>query len=161
MTGVQTCALPICFTFDQQQSDAKYLTGSVVFEHDGAVLTCDTALFFEVDERIQASGNIRITKGDSVSATSNQLEYSGKTRMARMISKVKLIENKLRLETDTLDFNLKSGKAYYTHSALSHYLDNSFISKQGFYNSRLKKLEFLNEVILKNVDYTKIGRAHV
>ena len=39
-------------------------------------------------------------------------------------------------------------------SALSHYLDNSFISKQGFYNSRLKKLEFLNEVILKNVDYT-------
>lgn len=142
------------FTFDNAQSDAKLLIGAVAFEHDGAILYCDTALFYEHDESIKARGHIRIIKGDSISAYAKGMVYSGKDRMARLIGDVHLQEKRMHLQTDTLDFNLKTAIAYYIHSARSTYLDNTFISKIGFYNSKQKKLVFLNAVELKNPTYT-------
>src|SRR5260221_167230 len=38
-------------TYDRDKSNAKFLTGNVVFEHDGALLNCDTALLFEEENR--------------------------------------------------------------------------------------------------------------
>lgn len=141
------------FTFDNAQSDAKLLIGSVAFEHDGATLYCDTALFFEHDESILARGHIRIIKGDSISARANRMDYSGKARMARLMGGVHLIEKRMHLETDTLEFNLKTAIAYYTHHAQITYLDNIFTSKEGTYSSKQKKLVFLNTVVLKNHTY--------
>ena len=69
-------------SYDSEKTSAKILHGNVIAEHNGSLLHCDTALFFEADNKIFASGHILITKGDSIRVTGDKLIYDGKIRMA-------------------------------------------------------------------------------
>ncbi len=45
-------------SYDSEKTSAKILHGNVIAEHNGSLLYCDTALFFEADNKIFASGHI-------------------------------------------------------------------------------------------------------
>ena len=93
-------------SFDRDKSNAKVLTGNVVCEHDGAILNCDTALIFDEDQKMQASGHIVITKGDSITVTGDKLFYDGKTKMATLDNNVKCVEKDMTLTTNHLSFDV-------------------------------------------------------
>ena len=67
-------------SYDSEKTSAKILHGNVIAEHNGSLLHCDTALFFEADNKIFASGHILITKGDSIRVTGDKLIYDGKNK---------------------------------------------------------------------------------
>lgn len=139
--------------FDANKSEAKILTGNVICEHDGAILTCDTALIFDNDKKMQATGHITITKGDSITVTGEKLLYDGKTKIARLDSNVKCIEKDMTLTTNHLTFDVGNSIANYYDGGTIVNKQNTLTSKNGHYYSATKELAFHYDVELVNPEY--------
>lgn len=140
-------------SFDRDKSNAKVLTGNVVCEHDGAILNCDTALIFDEDQKMQASGHIVISKGDSITVTGDKLFYDGKTKMATLDNNVKCIEKDMTLTTNHLSFDVGRSVANYYDGGTIVNKENTLVSKNGHYYSSTKDLAFHYDVELTNPDY--------
>lgn len=140
-------------SFDVSKSNAKLLRGDVICEHEGAVLYCDTALIFDVDNTMKASGHIRIVKGDSITVTADKLFYDGKTKMATLENNVKCVEKDMTLTTNHLTYDVGNGIANYYEGGTIVNKENTLISKNGHYYSATKELAFHYDVELTNPDY--------
>ena len=140
-------------SFDKDKSNAKVLTGNVVCEHDGAILNCDSALIYDGESKMQASGHIIITKGDSITVTGDKLFYDGKTKMATLENNVKCIEKDMTLTTNHLTFDVGNSIANYYDGGTIVNKDNTLTSKNGHYYSATKDLAFHYDVVLTNPDY--------
>ena len=62
--------------------DAALLTGNVRIHHDGAVLTCNKAYYFEKENYVKAFGNVQIIQGDTLHMNSKYAEYNGNIKQA-------------------------------------------------------------------------------
>lgn len=140
-------------SFDQEKSNAKVLRGDVICEHDGAILYCDTALIYDLDNTMKASGHIKITKGDSVTVTGDKLFYHGKTKIATLEGNVKCVEKDMTLTTNLLTFDVGNSVANYYNGGTIINKDNTLTSKNGHYYSSNKELAFHYDVELTNPDY--------
>lgn len=140
-------------SFDKTRSDAKLLRGDVICEHDGAILHCDTALIFDGDNKMEASGHILITKGDSITVTGDRLHYDGKTKMATLENNVKCVEKDMILTTNLLTFDVGNSIANYFNGGTIVNKENTLTSKNGHYYSATKELAFHYDVVLTNPDY--------
>jgi lipopolysaccharide export system protein LptA len=140
-------------SFDRSKSNAKVLTGNVVCEHDGALLNCDTALIYDGDNKMEASGHIVITKGDSIRVTGDKLHYDGKTKMAILQNNVKCVEKDMTLTTNLLTFDVGNSIANYYEGGTIVNKENTLVSKNGHYYSATKELAFHYDVVLTNPDY--------
>jgi len=130
----------------------------VQFEHEGADLWCDIAIFFQKENRLEARGNIRLQQGDSVKMVSGRIDYNGNTKLAKAWQKV-VLENKssetnnITLTTDTLRFDRESQQAYYQDFGTVVDSANTLTSEIGKYFLQLKKLQFLDRVHIDNPQY--------
>ncbi|MCW3077702.1 MAG: hypothetical protein JWO32_2311, partial [Bacteroidetes bacterium] len=140
-------------SFDKEKSNAKVLRGDVICEHDGAILYCDTALIFDQDNTMKATGHIKITKGDSVTVTGDKLFYDGKTKMATLENNVKCVEKDMILTTNLLTFDVGNSIANYYNGGTIVNKENTLTSKNGHYHSANKEVTFHYDVVLTNPDY--------
>jgi len=46
--------------------DALVLTGNVKINHDGAIITCNKAYFFQKENYLKAFGEVQIVQGDTL-----------------------------------------------------------------------------------------------
>lgn len=129
-------------------------TRQVQFEHQGADLWCDVAIFYQQENRLRAIGNIRLQQGDSILMTSNKLAYDGETKLARARENVSLKNKEMTLRTDTLYFDREAQQAYYTTSGTVRDSVNTLTSEIGRYFLQLKKYQFLDSVFIRNPEYT-------
>ncbi len=130
------------------------LIGNVIFEHDGALMYCDSAWLYAKDNRIQAFQKVRINQGDTLFLSGDYLEYSGETRLARVTGEVvELRDPQMTLITDELLLDRNTNIAYYTTGGTVTNKDNKLVSKKGFYNSNTKYFSFKDSVVLTNPDY--------
>lgn len=133
--------------------DIKKLIGNVILGHEGALMYCDSALFFDATNSADCYGNVRIVKGDSLRMTGNFLRYDGNKSFARLANNVSLTDSKMVLTTDTLDYDRIADIAYYNNSAKIVDKENNLVSKRGYYFIKDKTLFFKNEVRLDNPKY--------
>ena len=84
----------------------------VQFEHQGADLWCDIAIFYAEENRLKAIGNIRLQQGDSIEMNSGKMDYDVNTKLAKAWEKVDLTNGQMTLTTDTLYFDREKQKAY-------------------------------------------------
>jgi len=140
-------------SYDAEKSNAKVLRGNVVCEHEGAILNCDTALIFDKDNTMKASGHILITKGDSISVTGDKLFYDGKTKIATLEGNVRCVEKDMVLTTNLLTFDVGNSIANYYNGGTIVNKENTLTSKNGHYYSASKELAFHYDVVLTNPDY--------
>ncbi len=140
-------------SFDQEKNNAKVLTGNVVCEHEGALLHCDTALIYDGEKKMQATGHILITKGDSIRVTGDKLFYEGKTKLATLEHNVKCVEKDMTLTTDFLTFEVGNSIANYYNGGTIVNKENTLSSIRGHYYSSGKEARFHEEVVLTNPDY--------
>ncbi len=124
------------------------------FEHQGADLWCDIAIFYQKENKLQAVGNIRLQQGDSIQMTSNKIDYDGNTRLAKAREEVVLRNNDMTLRTDTLYFDRQKQESYYNTSGTVIDSANTLTSKIGRYYMIPKKIQFLNSVHIDNPEYT-------
>ena len=92
----------------------------VQFEHQGADLWCDIAIFYQKENRLRAVGNVRLQQGDSIEMTSGKINYDGETKLAKAFESVLLETDqqsgKMTLRTDTLYFDRENQESYYNSS---------------------------------------------
>lgn len=125
----------------------------VQFEHQGADLWCDIAVYYQKENRLRAVGNVRLQQGDSVELTSGKINYDGETRLAKAYEDVLLKNDKTTLRTDTLYFDREKQESYYRDSGTIIDSVNTLTSEIGRYFMELKKLQFLDSVHIDNPDY--------
>ncbi len=134
--------------------DAVLLTGNVRVNHDGAILTCNKAYFFNKENYIKAFGNVRIVQGDTLSMTSKYAEYNGEMKQAFATGNVILQSPDMSLVTDTLNFDRNSQEAYYkTYGTITN-KGNKLRSKSGRYYVNQKKYQFLTAVTITTPENT-------
>ncbi len=62
---------------------AQFLVGDVRFDHEGTLMFCDSALFYEETNSFDAFDNVRMLQGDTLTLTGEILYYDGNDQMAR------------------------------------------------------------------------------
>lgn len=138
-------------TFDEERyPDAQLLKGNVIFRHDSALMYCDSALFYEKDNSLDAFGNVRLVQGDTLEGFGDILYYDGNTKFARLRKNVKLIHTGTTLTTDSLNYDRLNDLAwYYTGGKIVDSL-NTLTSVFGQYVPSTKQATFKTDVLLVN-----------
>ena len=126
----------------------------VQFEHQGADLWCDVAIFYPKENKLRAIGQVRLQQGDSVEMNSRQVHYDGNTRLAKSFGKVELTKAEMTLYTDTLFFDRAAQKAYYRSGGKIVDPENTLTSIIGTYFMEVEKYQFRDSVHIDNADYT-------
>ncbi|WP_205764410.1 OstA-like protein [Arenibacter sp. 6A1] len=126
----------------------------VQFEHQGADLWCDIAIFYQKENKLKAIGNIRLQQGDSLKMTSGKIDYNGNVKLAKAWDNVVLTNSSMTLTTDTLRLDREKQEAFYQDHGTVVDSSNTLTSKIGRYFMPLKKLQFLDSVKINNPEYT-------
>ncbi|TAI49332.1 OstA-like protein [Flagellimonas allohymeniacidonis] len=126
----------------------------VQFEHQGADLWCDIAIFYTQENKLKAIGNIRLQQGDSIELNSGKIDYDGNTKIAKAWENVDLTNGQMTLTTDTLYFNREKQESFYRSGGKVVDSANVLTSRIGTYFMTPKKYQFLDSVHIDNEQYT-------
>jgi len=146
------------FTKDEEQFPGASLFSKdnrqVQFEHEGANLWCDIAIFYQKENRLKAIGNIRLQQGDSIQMTSGRIDFDGDKRLAKAWESVLLKNPEMTLRTDTLYWDRELQESYYNSGGKIVDSANTLTSERGRYYMVTKKYQFLDSVKIRNPEYT-------
>lgn len=134
--------------------DLRRVIGNVIFEHDGALLYCDSAYFYELANSVEAFGDIRIKSSDTLNIYGEKLVYDGNTRIANLTGNVKLVDKQTVLKTEHLIYDRNLNVSYYNSGARITNKENKLTSIIGYYYTSRKEFFFKEQVVLVNPDYT-------
>ena len=126
----------------------------VQFEHQGADLWCDIAIFYSEENKLRALGNVRLQQGDSIEMNSGKINYDGNTKIAKAWESVDLTDGQMTLTTDTLYFNREKQESFYNTGGKVVDSVNTLTSIIGTYFMELKKVQFQKDVHIDNPEYT-------
>ncbi len=134
--------------------DALLLTGNVKVNHDGVIMTCNKAYYFQKENYIKAFGDVQMVQGDTLYLNSKYAEYNGNVKQAYATGNVVMRSPESSLVTDTINFDRVKQEAYYNSHGTITNRDNTLKSKSGRYFIQQKKYQFLTSVVLTNPEYT-------
>ncbi len=136
-------------------STHKYviMVGKVHVVQEKTHFYADSAVLNEIDNTLEAFGNIHINDADSVHTYSQYLQYLGKEKKAYLKKKVRLTDGKGDLTTEELEYNvtlkigtyLKGGKLVNKKTVLT--------STEGYYYGDTKDVIFKRKVLLIDPEY--------
>ena len=140
--------------FDNEiNPNADRLLGNVGFSHENAFMYCDSAYLYKETNTLEAFGNVRIKRGDSLTMTGKHLIYLGDSRLAQVFENVVMRDRQMTLNTERLDYNMETEVAFYLDSA--HIVDAGDVltSKLGYYYSNSRDMFFRKDVVLTNPNF--------
>jgi lipopolysaccharide export system protein LptA len=136
-----------------EMPDAFLLTGNVRVNHDGVVLTCNKAYYFQKENYIKAFGNVQLVQGDTLSLNSKYAEYNGNVKKAFATGNAVMSSPDATLATDTINFDRNTQEVFYNSPGTIVNRDNTLKSKSGKYYVSQKKFQFLTAVTITNPKY--------
>ena len=113
----------------QGSNDVFWLVGNVVYEHEGALMKCDSSIYYRSQNKFEAFGNVRINQGDTLRMTGDQMEYDGTTRLLHIIGNVSLTDGKMNLVSDEITYDRSLDLAYYNSGGRLTQEDNILSSR--------------------------------
>jgi lipopolysaccharide export system protein LptA len=131
------------------------LIGNVVMKQTKTTIYCDSAHFFKSNNSVEAFGHVRIVDGDSITITSNRLEYDGDTRKAKLRSNVVFTKKgESTLYTDFLDYDRQQELVTYFNNGRLVDSVNVLTSRRGYYDMKTNLSSFKQNVVVTNPDYS-------
>lgn len=131
------------------------VVGNVEFRRGGMFMYCDSALFFDEPDSLQAFGNVRMEQGDTLFVYADELNYSGSKQLAVLRAepgkKVKLINRDVTLLTDVFKYDLSIDLGYYEDDGVLTDPKNRLTSKKGEYSPSSKEALFTEQVHLHSL----------
>lgn len=131
-------------------SDTKILIDSVIFEHNGALLFCDSAYYNEKSNTFDAYSNVRMEQGDTLFLYADYIHYEGNTNMAIARYNVRLENTQATLYTDSLNYDRTKNIGYYFDGGLLEDEQNKLTSYWGQYEPGRNLAVFIDSVIVIN-----------
>lgn len=134
----------------------QILVGNVAAHHNGAVITCDSAVRHS-DSRLECFGNVLINKGTTY-IYGDRAEYDRNRDEARVFSEiVKVVDRTATMYTYNFLFNTKSNVGEYHGGGVVVDEDNMLESNSGFYYSDIKDIVCVDDVEMRNDTYRMKG----
>lgn len=131
------------------------LMGNVKMKHQNSLISCDSAHFFREENRAQLYGRVQITDEiDPVTTTSGYAEYDGATKIAKLRKNVVFTNQETKLYTEYLDYNREINVATYFEGGKVVDSVNVLTSEIGTYEINFERINFQQNVVLVNPDYT-------
>ena len=126
----------------------------VLISHDGVLMTCNQAFFYEDRNFIEAFGDVSLNQGDTLNLKSNYLEYNGDSKLVFAKGNVILNEPESNLYTESLYFDRNKQEGFYTEKGklIRNYTDTIY-SRRGTFFAKEKKYRFEKEVDLRTPKY--------
>jgi lipopolysaccharide export system protein LptA len=144
----------VLYTTEELGPDIKVLIDSVVFTHENAKMYCDSALFNPSANFFDAFGNIKVVKPteerDTVFLYGDTLRYDGDKKLASVRNRVSLLNDSLRLFTDSLDYDLQQDMGYYFDGGITINGDDTISSNYGYYYATQNEFFFKENVVVNN-----------
>ena len=129
--------------FDERtHRTAQFLVGNVKFDHDGVIMLCDSALFYEASNSFDAFGNVKMIQGDTLSLQSDVLYYNGLDQLAKARYNVVLVHRETTLYTDSLDFDRLYNLGYFFEGGRLLDQGNELTSDWGEYSPSTREAVF-------------------
>lgn len=131
----------------------KKLKGNCRFKQDNVLLYCDSALLYDVENKVDAYGKVRIQQGDSLNLYGDFLFYDGNTKIASFKQNVRVYHNEMVLTTSVLDYDTKNRIATYLNKGKIVDKENVLTSQYGYYYANTADAYFKKDVVLTNPKY--------
>lgn len=119
-----------------------------IFEHDGAILTSDSARLWSERNYFEAFGNVHINQ-DTININSDLLNYDGNAKMAHLMNNVRMSDPSSVLTTNIFDYNMASRVGTYVENGKIVNKDGTTVtSKRGYYLASTKDAYFRYNVVV-------------
>lgn len=142
-------------------ADATVLTGNVAVEHDGMLINCNKAYYFESENYIKLLGDVRMNQGDTIFMDSKYAEYNGMNGFAYAQGNVIVRSPDSTIETDTLRFDRNQDLVYYNSFGTINNKGNILTSEAGKYFLNEKKFQFFTAVKIVTTQGTVVKSNHL
>lgn len=140
--------------FDQAVNpDAQILVGNVAFRHDSMYMYCDSALFYEQSNSLDAYNNVRMNQGDTLFLYGDRLYYDGNEMLAKVRDNVRMIDKEMTLTTDSLNYDRTINLGYYFNWGTLEDTLNVLTSEWGEYDTQTNDAVFNYDVTLTNPNF--------
>ena len=137
-----------------EHAGAQILNGNVAFLHKGALLTCDSAYFYQESNSFKAFGHVKMRQGDTLSLTSDYAFYDGDNQMAEARHNVLLRHRGTKLYTDSLNYDRLYNIGYFFEGGKMVDRNNVLVSDWGEYDTETRKAVFNFNVNPRNPKFT-------
>ena len=139
--------------------DRTVYTGNVAFRHDSSFMYCDSAYFFQLNNSLEAFGQVRMEQGDTLFVFGDYLFYDGNTRLAKLRNNVRMESIQpdtsiVTLFTDSLNYDRVEDIGYYFEGGMIIDAENELTSLYGQYSPATKLSIFNENVKLENPNFT-------
>ncbi len=92
---------------------AHSLAGNVVFTYQGNTMYCDSALYYDKENKVRAFGNVHISKPGDINLFCDYLTYDGKTETAFLTGNVRARDQEYKITTQAMEYDARAGRATY------------------------------------------------
>lgn len=141
-------------TYDEMlMPGVQVFVGHVEFFHDGVVLKCDSANFFQESNSFAAFGNVDMWQGDTLSLRCDHIFYDGNSQVAQARKRVVLRHRRTVLHTDSLDYDRLYSMGYFFEGGKLEDDSTTLTSDWGQYDAKSRQAVFNYNVDLKSPRY--------
>jgi len=131
----------------------QIFVGHVEFFHDGVILKCDSANFYQGDNSFKAFNNVSMRQGDTLSLKCQNLFYEGNAGIAHATRNAILKHRNTTLTSDSMDYSRIENKGYFYEGGKLVDGNSTLTSDRGEYDAKTRLATFFNNVYLENKDY--------
>ncbi|MBP5360425.1 MAG: hypothetical protein J6129_02950 [Bacteroidaceae bacterium] len=131
----------------------QIFVGNVEFFHDGVILKCDSANFFQENNSFAAFDRVHMRQGDTLSLDCDYLFYDGNSQVAQARYRVVLRHRKSVLYTDSLDYDRLYSMGYFFEGGKLIDGGTTLTSDWGQYDAQTRQAVFNYNVELLSDDY--------
>lgn len=127
---------------------AQSLAGNVVFKYQGNTMYCDSALYYDKENRVRAFGNVHISKPGGINLFCDYLTYDGKTETAFLSGNVRARDQEYKITTQAMEYDARAGRATYrTNGRVESIAGNEVLtSRVGYFYPDSKDFFFKGDV---------------
>ena len=144
----------------QPGDSAIFMVGNFAAQHNGAVITCDSAVRYS-DSHIECFGNVLINKNTTY-IYGDRADYNRDENLLVIYSPlVKVIDGDATLYTRSFRFNTLDNIGEFANGGVLTNLDNVVEAQRGYYYADTKELIAVDAVEMRNEEYDLKGDSVV
>ncbi|MCB0838372.1 MAG: hypothetical protein KDD99_16985, partial [Bacteroidetes bacterium] len=129
------------------------LLGDVQLKQDSTLFYCDSAYYFESQNKIEAYSKVKVLMPDNLSMSSDKLSYDTDTKISEVYNNITLTNQDVVLTTDRMTYFRNENYGLYKEGGKMVDDDNVLTSITGYYYPKEDMAYFREKVKLESPEY--------